>query len=238
LELPNELREHFNSIEKTLESKTYIETGWPSYGLLPYLIDRFRGRIKIVHLYRHPAKVASSLTTHDVYSRGEWTDKMSLSPSDYGVAQSHLSGDKWDRMDEFSKCLFWWTEINNYALDLRKKYTNIPWFDLRFEEAFSSQSSETLENLTYFLELPVRTEFLYSTKEKVDRFSGKTSHSIDIGQIQKYDKAQIVMSQLKYNLSPADDKEISRRYKKRVLVTVREKINRLVKKNISFLLGS
>ena len=92
IEISSPLREHFDSIDETLQSSHYIETGWPAYGILPHLIEHFSGRIKIVHLFRHPAKVAASLTTHKVYSRGEWSNKMSITPKDFGVKQNYLNG--------------------------------------------------------------------------------------------------------------------------------------------------
>ena len=106
LEISPTLREHFESIDETLETRHYVEAGWPSYGMLPYLVERFKGRIRIVHLYRHPAKVAASLTTHNVYDRGEWSNKMSITPEHSGVIQGHLGGDRWKSMDEFCKCPF------------------------------------------------------------------------------------------------------------------------------------
>lgn len=213
IELNPVLQEHIRSIEETLMARDYIETGWPVYGLLPYLIKHFKGRIKIVHLYRHPINVAASLSTHNVYCRGDWTDRMSITPYDYGIIQKHLGGDIWSSMCEFSKCLFWWTEINNFALELKMKTIDTPWFSLKFENVFNSENEDdTLAKLTDFLELPKRKEFLNSINHRVDKFSHKTNQNFDIEQIFEFGASIQLMNKLGYTFNETSMKEISERY--------------------------
>ena len=38
LEPTDEIKRHMEEIEEILESKFYIESGWPVYGFLPYLL--------------------------------------------------------------------------------------------------------------------------------------------------------------------------------------------------------
>lgn len=232
VEISETLLKHFDSIEETLKTKHYIETGWPAYGVLPHIIERFKGRVKIVHLFRHPVNVASSLTTHRVYSRGEWTNKMSITPADYGVTQSYLNGDQWDKMDEYSKCLFWWTEINRFALKLKGKYTTIPWHSLKFEEVFSctASSNDALERLTGFLEFPVKKGFLGSVKDKVDLHRSFTNVSFDVEQIQDYDETIRLMGDLGYSIDDVSKDEILKRYNTSFLKCAVNKISLLTKR--------
>lgn len=210
----SKIKQHLASIEETLGERCYIETGWPAYGLLPHLIEHFAGRIKIVHLYRHPLRVAASLSTHQVYSHDRWAEKMSIAPTDHGVVQPHLAGDEWNEMDEFCRCLFWWTEINHFALRLRDEWEDLPWLSLRFEDVFSTGGSEALSELIDFLGFPQREAFLDSTTEKVDRYSKKTLEKIDITQIRRFDESMRIMSQLGYSLDEITEEEIHRRHVK------------------------
>ena len=224
VELDPPLQQHIESIEETLEDKHYIETGWPAYGLLPYLVERFTGRVKVVHLFRHPLMVASSLLTHNVYDRGEWSDNMSILPSDLGVVQDYLAGDQWDKMTQFSKCLFWWTEINNFALEFHKSSTDLPWFSMRFEDVFSEEGSSHLEDLISFLELPKREAFTNSLSDKVDQFPGLTYKKIDINEIKKYDESMRVMGNLGYILNDSVANEVDSRYKRPFIQYVLQKL--------------
>ena len=79
-----------------------FETGWPVYGALPFILARLKGRVKVVHLYRHPIRVAASLATKNVYSMGAWSDIVAISPSDYGVTQGYLKGNQWDSMSQLT----------------------------------------------------------------------------------------------------------------------------------------
>ena len=214
VDLTPALQQHVGSINKILTDFHYIETGWPVYGALPYMLSRFKGRVKVVHLYRHPLKVAASLTTHSVYSLGEWSNSMSISPSDYGVVQSYLAGNKWNLMSEFEKCLFWWTEINHFALELREKFTSTPWLSLKFEDVFSDKGDSELKKLSDFLSLPVRKGFLDSLGEKTDGYSYKTDKILDINRLANYPAAIQVMEQLGYSFNPIIMKEVRERYNK------------------------
>lgn len=198
VELDAKLREHFNSIEATLHEMNYIETGWPAYGLLPYLIRRFAGRVKIVHLFRHPVSVAVSLSSHHVYQRGEWTSNMSITPENSGVLQGRLAGCAWREMDEFCKCLFWWTEINHFALELRRTFADIPWLSLKFEDVFSGRGHEALNRLVDFIGLPPRGEFLDAVADVVDHCALKKDERIDVMQLAKFDETLRVMDALGY----------------------------------------
>jgi hypothetical protein len=207
------IQSHIDNIGETIANSHYIETGWPVYGLLPHMISCFKDRVKIVHLYRHPLPTAASLTTHNVYSRGEWSDVMSISPAQRGVVQGHLAGRTWDRMSEFEKCLFWWTEINHFAFHLHERFPSTPWLSLKFEDVFCGGDRSELVKLLDFLGLPERIEFANSIEEKTDRFSKKTSKDIDITSLTNYPMAKQIMAQLFYGFSKSVPQDINSRYK-------------------------
>jgi hypothetical protein len=67
--------EHVAHIEATLATGAYIECGHPSWSSLSYLLRRFAGRVRVLHLVRHPVPTAWSWVTHRAYcpplGRGE-----------------------------------------------------------------------------------------------------------------------------------------------------------------------
>jgi hypothetical protein len=192
----------------------YIETGWPVYGILPLILSRLDGRVRVVHLYRHPLKVAASHTTHKVYSRGEWSKAVSISPSDYGVVQSYLEGARWDSMSEFEKCVFWCTEVNHFALSLKQSFSNIPWLSIKFEDVFSENGRGELGKLLSFLSLPERQEFFNSAIQKTDKYSLTLDEKLEIHSFQNYPKAVEQMEQFGYHYDTQIDLEIRERYVK------------------------
>jgi len=219
-----QIKKHFKRIERTLKSKHYIEVGWPVYGVLPYIISELNISIKIIHLYRHPIRVAASLMTHNVYNRGQWSELVAISPSDYGVVQSDLAGDLWKGMSDFEKCLFWWFEINHWALFLQKTFNSTQWLSLKYEDVFGENRQYILGNVLEFLELPEREGFFLSQKDKVDRFQLKVDDNFEIGSINKYPKVLGLMSSLGYDLGDVSAKEINKRFKNSLLKRVAHKI--------------
>lgn len=213
------INEHLESINNITQNLQYIETGWPAYGMLPFILSRFQGRVKVVHLYRNPLKVAASLTTHRVYSREKWTEAVSILPSDYGVAQGYLDGDEWNSMSEFEKCLFWSTEINHFALDLKRNFSSVPWLSVKFEDVFSENGTSELRKILEFLSLPEREEFYASREQTTDRFSLKTDETLEVRSLKKYPKAIEQMQLLGYSEDTVGTLGIKSRYK-RPLTTI------------------
>lgn len=160
---------HLAFIQGTIGTKTYIETGWPSYPALPLFIDRLAGRVRIVHLVRHPVPVALSLSSHEVYApRQGWVAGAAISPFDPGTVQNDLQP-RWAAMEPYEKCLFWWTEIHLYALELRERHPAIPFAFVRYEDLFDPATG-ALRDLIGFLELPWRDAIETFRTERVDRY--------------------------------------------------------------------
>ena len=206
------IEDHLSFINNAIQDFTYIEIGWPGYGALPFILKRFKGRVKIVHLYRHPIRVAASLAAQKVYNKGAWSDALAISPSDYGVTQGYLKGHKWNTMSQFEKCLFWWTEINQFALDLQRDFESIPWMSLKYEEIFSKNSNNGLRRLVNFINLPERESFFNSRSQKTDYASYKSEKTININALEMYPKVFELMDKLEYAYDECSISEIKRRY--------------------------
>lgn len=212
VELSSAIKSHLKFIRSVVREKHYIETGWAVYGALPFIQHQLGNQVKVVHLYRHPVKVAASLTTHNVYRRGAWTEALAISPSDSGVTQTHLEGYRWDAATDYEKCLFWWTEINNYALKMQKQFEKHSWLQLKFEDVFSRHGTNELMRLIDFLQLPKRAAFFNSRDRVTDAYSATTSKSIDVLTIEKYSKTLEIMQQLGYELDRTAISSTKKRY--------------------------
>jgi len=220
------IAEHIAAIKETIDRKTYIETGWPVYGILPFLLREFEHRVKVVHLFRHPLRVAASLTTHDFYSRGDWTEAVCLHPTDAGVEQEDLAGLRWEEMQEFEKCLFWTTEINLYAGRLRSQFPEVPWLELKFEDLFFKNDSRELRSVLDFLDFPKREGVFESLEARQDKHTLKTDQEIDLAQVTKYPLALEVMHQLGYDSTQQTSEEISKRYQYNLIERLVRKLGR------------
>ena len=214
VEFSKAIRNHLAFVGHTIENYHYIEAGWPVYGVLPFILSQLKGRVKLVHLYRNPMRVAASLATHRVYNRAEWAEELAISPDDDGVVQSYLARDQWNSMSEFEKCLFWWTEVNHFALAIHRNFATIPWLSLKYEHVFSENGRNELSKLLDFLCLPERDDFLNSRTKVIDAYSLKTDRTLNIDTLRKYPKVFDVMGQLGYEYDDRITSEIKKRYEK------------------------
>jgi hypothetical protein len=204
-----EVSQHLSYIRETLKSKTYIETGWPCYPAIPLMIDQLDGRVRIVHLVRHPVHVALSLATHRVYERQDWISRAAINPFDPGIIQKGLADD-WAKMGMYERCLFWWTEINLYALELRGRYPDVEFSVVRYEDLFDPEK-RTLESVIRFMNLAYKPSIEELRLKKVDRYHWK-SPPVDWELIFKYTQTVALAKQFGYDLNDLSTPHIAARY--------------------------
>lgn len=198
------------NIRETLKAKTYIETGWPCYPALPLIADRLGGRVKIVHLVRHPVHVALSLVTHHVYEgREDWVSRAELSPFDPGVVQKELAGD-WARMSPYEKCLFWWTEINLYALELKERLRDVEFLLVRYEDLFGPDA-QAMEGLVRFMGLAYDPALLSLRSNNVDRYRMKSA-AVEWTLIFKYARTIALAERFGYDCRDLSAPQVAARY--------------------------
>lgn len=158
---------HLDFIEHELESRDYLECGHPCWSSIPYLLERFRGRIRVIHLVRHPASTALSWLTQFAYTQPplpHLSEKVLLSPFDAGVTMPEYR-ERWPKLSPYEKCLYWWAEANQFAL-VQQARLEAPWLRLTYEELFSGDG---LENLLAFLHLPANAKILAARARPLDR---------------------------------------------------------------------
>jgi hypothetical protein len=145
---------HVETIERELESRDYIETGHPCWSTIPYLARRLAGRVRVVHLVRHPVPTACSWLSHGLFVPPllpHLSPKEFLTPLDPGVSFPEYGG-MWAGLAPVEKCLFYWAEVNAFGLRIEDAGT-IPWLRLRYEELFAPEVGG-LTGLFRFLGLP------------------------------------------------------------------------------------
>jgi hypothetical protein len=203
-----EVAAHIDFIRQTLRSRPYLETGWPCYAALPWLYEALDGRIRIVHLTRHPVMTSFSMATHDVYGRDDWIREGALTPFDPGCLRL-AQQPNWGRLSSYEKCLFWWTQLHSYAIELHQTRPDIPWLTIKFENLFSCD--DTLAAFVDFCGLTERAALYDQRSCRTDKFQERALPD-NWRKIMQYDETIKVAEALGYAPDNIDAHSISQRY--------------------------
>ncbi|NNF00920.1 MAG: hypothetical protein HKN25_18030 [Pyrinomonadaceae bacterium] len=201
---------HLENIEEHLETKSYIECGHPNWAWMPYLVNRFRGRIRIIHLTRHPVPTSYSWLTHGAFQAPilpHIPPKILLTPFDDGIRFEEYQPN-WDKLSAFEKCLFYWSEVNAFACELESG-CDIPWLRLRSEDLFEGGG---LAQLLDFLDLPENEELAGQRRKVVDKFRYVAVEWADWRIINEHPQTVEIAARLGYDLEDIDDAALRRRY--------------------------
>ena len=199
---------HVAMIQRVLQlGKIYVEVGWPCYAALPLLARELGGRVNFVHLVRDPVPTALSLATHAVYDRDDWIAEGAISPFDEGVIQKDLAP-LWSEMTMYEKCLFWWTEINRYGLELQREHPEIRYLRVRYEDLFAPGEPDALRRLVSHCGLPFVDQLARSRTQRVDRFQQEGA-ATDWNLIFRYPRTVSLARELGYRLDGGATAEIA-----------------------------
>lgn len=212
LEVP-EVARHIERIE--LAVRPYVETGWPLFPALPLLAARFPHRLRIVHLTRHPVPNALSHLAHSSYAGSPrddaYTRWATLGPGDPGVFQPRYAG-QWERLTPYEKCLFWWTEVHLYALEVPERLTGIPFLRVAAEKLLAGNRGE-LERLLAFMDLRWHDGWPDHAGRVVDRWHHRTDLDVDPMEVVRHPTTVRVAAQLSYDAAHADVEALQARYR-------------------------
>jgi len=214
----NELRalpavsDHLDAIHLTLESNSYVEVGFPCYAMAPLLIREFGDRLRLVHLIRHPVRVAASVVTHHWYQDSR-KDTLAMdiepTPSDPGVVQTRYS-DRWAGLSPYEKGLYYWTEVHLFGLEVQTRYPDVPFLTLKFEDLIDPPAA--LKRLAGFLGVDYREELAEKATTQVDRFHQTTSVAIDWTEIARHEQTQALAKHFGYDTASLDGDRLLERY--------------------------
>jgi hypothetical protein len=202
------VHQHLVDIANTLaDGKSYVETGWPCYAAMPLLSTRFGDRARFVHVVRHPVHAALSLASHRIYQRDDWVADAAIDPFDDGVVQKELAP-HWKSMSEYEKALFWWTEINLYALEMQKALPASEFLSIRYEDLFASPSQpQLLAAVLEFMGLSHSSAMDDMLRERVDDYSNRTP-GIDWQQIYRYPRTCELAETFGYRLGELSEQDL------------------------------
>jgi hypothetical protein len=209
-QLPQQVVHHLEAIENRLETLPYIECGHPSWSTIPCLAERFRGRVKIIHLVRHPVPTSWSWLTLQAFVPPllpHIKPRTLLTPFDEGSQFAEYRS-RWDTLAPFEKCLYYWTEVNAFALALQSRL-DAPWLRLRHEDLFDGDG---LGRLLEFLQLPPRETILRRRCEVIDDNRSILPTREDWRVIRDHPRAVAIAQQLGYAVDAVDELALERRY--------------------------
>jgi len=198
------LREHLENIQRVVDQDklTYIEVGWPIYGVLPSILNHFaktigEDRIRLVHLVRNPVDTALSFCNGKWYEKeGEEVTKddegraavlikymkvHQLNPYKDNVFHKQEYQARWSSMDALEKCLFLWLEVNRYAQEVFERFPHIAHHRVRFEDLVNGENNENsaLHTLSRFLDLPQREHIERAADTRVDTWKTRFGNALE-----------------------------------------------------------
>ncbi len=174
-----EVAAHLRTIESI--DNAYVETGWPLFPVIPALAARYPDRLRIVHLTRHPVPSALSNAAHRCYAGSPrddpYTRLATLGPHDRNVFQSEYR-ERWDHLTPYEKCLFWWTEVHRYAIELRERVPAVAMLRVRSEDMLAGDG-KTIAAMLGFMQLPWDERWLAHAERVVDRWHHHDDGEVD-----------------------------------------------------------
>lgn len=207
---PEAVLRHLDAIEAELAHRPYLECGHPSWSALPWIARRLRGRLRIVHLVRHPLPTALSWLTHQAYQPPllpHLQEKVLLSPFDAGV-RFPAYRKCWPGLTPLEKCLYYWLEVNAFALALQGE-GGLPWLRLRFEDLFAGDG---LERLLGFLGLPPDPELAALRDQRIDRYYGMLAAPEPLAALAQHPQVIGLAQAFGYSADAIDEDALRRRY--------------------------
>jgi hypothetical protein len=195
--------------------RPYVETGWPLFPVLPLLAQRIPERLRIVHLTRHPVPSALSHLAHSSYAGSPrddaYTRWATLGPGDAGVFQPAYAA-RWERLSPYERCLFWWTEVHLFALELPRRIPEVAFLRVRAERLLAGERSE-IERLLTFMGLPWRSGWLAHAERMVDRWHHHTDQDVDPLAVRRHARTVEVAGELGYDIGALDVVALEARYR-------------------------
>jgi len=204
---------HLQDILAIDDQLSYIEVGFPCFAAIPLFHELFGDRLRVVQLVRHPVPTSASLVTHDWYHdvlKKHVRDHVAILPTDPSAFQKHYAK-RWHELSQYEKCLFYWTEIHLYGLEIQWRYHQVPFLRVRFEDVISEPGSY-LKQLVEFVGLPYRREIAAGSGERVDRYEYKAKLRIDWSEIHDHPMAVALAESFGYDISNIDPRGFESRY--------------------------
>ena len=207
-----EVRDHLGRIART---DRYVETGWPAFPALPLMAERFADRLAVLHLTRHPVPTALSHLAHNSYAGSPrddaYTRLATLGPEDPNVFQPEYA-ERWDELSPYEKCLFWWTEVNMFGLELEERFPAVRFARIKAEELLAGDR-RALERMLTLMDLTWDDGWMEATEQVVDRWHHHTDQEVDPLRVRDHPRTIATAERLGYDVADLDLAALAARYR-------------------------
>lgn len=220
--------QHIRFIKAIDDSIPYIETGWTSVGVLPYLADQLGDRFRLVQLTRHPVNSALSLSCQGMHQPGrndsseEWSY---LDPFIDGSTYPELR-EKWSTMNPYERCLYQWYEIHRFGDSFAEQLSPDRFMRAQFEQMVTAGSG-CLEEILHFCGLSGDVDLEESRKKRFDRYPSFKAFSGDWRSIHSYPKFVELTVKYGYGFDEKRLDEVASRNNNLAVKTFRRATNKL-----------
>jgi hypothetical protein len=126
-----------------------VEFGWTMRSLIPYFHRVLGNQFKVLFVHRHPVSFAASFkvlgayTTYNEHNSPLWATTPFHPRSLFPEFQP-----RWKSMTAFEKSLHYWLEINAFGVEIRERFPDLEFMEIRSEEMFKSQ--EIIDSVARF----------------------------------------------------------------------------------------
>jgi hypothetical protein len=196
------------------ERRDYIETGWPLFPVLPHLARALPGRLRVVHLTRHPVPTSLSHLAHGSYAGSARDDAFTrlatLGPGDERVFSPSYQA-RWGALTPYEKCLYWWTEVNLFGLEFARRAPQIPLLRVPAEPLLAG-ATEARQALLRFLGLPDHPGWAQAGRRLVDRWHHHTDQPVEPERVARHPLTVRTAAALGYDALCFDAHALRARY--------------------------
>lgn len=142
--------QHLSAVQQRLDQgQGYIETGFPCWRHIQWFKQQLSGKVKVIHIHRDPVDTVGSLLKINAFVP-PYLPQLPLKnlflphPGHGYLAQWQPL---WQQLNPAEKNLWYWSEVQASALQLRDAWPEDDWLELRFEQLFSTTTAQALSTL-------------------------------------------------------------------------------------------
>jgi len=219
---------HIDFIHSIDDSTAYVETGWTSAGVLPYMAEVLGDRFRVVQLTRHPVESALSLSCqgmHQPDSNDSSENWSFLDPFIEGSTCDELQP-RWSAMTAYEKCLYQWYEIHRFGEQFLSELPTDRTLRVQFE-SMTNPDSGTLKDVLSFCGIDRIPDLKKKQEKRVDRYPSVIPFTDDWRTVYSYPKLIDLTKRLDYSFDEQRLDDRAQHHGKRERKAVKKVLNKV-----------